>query len=42
MTYGEACEKMYDRNCFGMMIVASGDADALLPVYIAAILKLPS
>ncbi|MGD9771758.1 MAG: phosphate acyltransferase, partial [Parabacteroides sp.] len=30
MTYAEACEKMYDRNCFGMMMVASGDADAFV------------
>ena len=28
VTYSEACEKMVDRNAFGMMMVATGDADA--------------
>ena len=27
VTYAEACEKMVDRNAFGMMMVATGDAD---------------
>ena len=31
VTYSEACEKMVDRNAFGMMMVATGDADALVP-----------
>lgn len=30
VTYAEACEKMVDRNAFGMMMVASGDADAFV------------
>ena len=30
VTYAEACEKMYDRNAFGMMMVKSGDADAFI------------
>ena len=29
-TYSEACEKMVDRNAFGMMMVATGDADAFV------------
>lgn len=28
--YSEACEKMVDRNAFGMMMVATGDADAFV------------
>ena len=31
VTYSEACEKMVDRNAFGMMMVATGDADAFVP-----------
>ena len=30
VTYSEACEKMVDRNAFGMMMVATGDADAFV------------
>ena len=30
VTYSEACEKMVDRNAFGMMMVAPGDADAFV------------
>ena len=30
MTYDEAYEKMYERNYFGMMMVETGDADALI------------
>jgi len=30
MTYNEAYEKMYERNYFGMMMVETGDADALI------------
>ena len=30
LTYGEALEKMFDRNYFGMMMVESGDADAFI------------
>ena len=30
VTYSEACEKMVDRNAFGMMMVATGDADAFI------------
>ena len=30
MTYEEAFEKMYERNYFGMMMVETGDADALI------------
>jgi malate dehydrogenase (oxaloacetate-decarboxylating)(NADP+) len=30
MTYEEAYEKMYERNYFGMMMVETGDADALI------------
>ena len=30
VTYAEACEKMGDRNAFGMMMVATGDADAFV------------
>ena len=30
MTFDEACEKMYERNYFGMMMVKNGDADALI------------
>lgn len=30
VTYAEACEKMYDRNAFGMMMVKTGDADAFI------------
>ena len=30
VTYSEACEKMVDRNAFGMMLVATGDADAFV------------
>ncbi|MDB8938791.1 NADP-dependent malic enzyme [Parabacteroides merdae] len=30
VTYAEACEKMIDRNAFGMMMVATGDADAFV------------
>ena len=30
VTYSEACEKMVDRNPFGMMMVATGDADAFV------------
>jgi malate dehydrogenase (oxaloacetate-decarboxylating)(NADP+) len=30
MTYEEAFEKMFERNYFGMMMVESGDADALI------------
>ena len=33
VTYAEACEKMVDRNAFGMMMVATGDADAIRPSY---------
>ena len=30
VTYAAACEKMVDRNAFGMMMVATGDADAFV------------
>ena len=30
VTYAEACEMMVDRNAFGMMMVATGDADAFV------------
>ena len=30
VTYSEACEKMVDRNAFGMMMVETGDADAFV------------
>ena len=30
VTYAEACEKMVDRNAFGMMMVATGDAVAFV------------
>ena len=30
MTYDEAYEKMYERNYFGMMMVETGEADALI------------
>ena len=30
VTYSEACEKMVDRNAFGMMMVPPGDADAFV------------
>ena len=30
VTYAEACEKMVERNAFGMMMVATGDADAFV------------
>ena len=30
VTYAEACEKMVDRNAFGMMMVVTGDADAFV------------
>lgn len=30
VTYAKACEKMVDRNAFGMMMVATGDADAFV------------
>ena len=30
VTYSEACERMVDRNAFGMMMVATGDADAFV------------
>ena len=30
VTYSEACEKMVDRNAFGIMMVATGDADAFV------------
>ena len=30
VTYAEACEKMVDHNAFGMMMVATGDADAFV------------
>lgn len=30
MTFAEAYEKMFDRNCFGMMMVETGDADAFI------------
>ena len=30
VTYSEACEKMVDRNAFGMVMVATGDADAFV------------
>lgn len=30
VTYSEACEKMVDRYAFGMMMVATGDADAFV------------
>lgn len=30
VAYSEACEKMVDRNAFGMMMVATGDADAFV------------
>ena len=30
ITYSEACEKMVDRNAFGMMMVETGDADAFV------------
>ena len=34
VTYSEACEKMVDRNAFGMMMVATGDADAFVTVIV--------
>ena len=38
VTYSEACEKMVDRNAFGMMMVATGDADAFVTgVYLSLI-----
>ena len=30
VTYSEACEKMVERNAFGMMMVETGDADAFV------------
>ena len=30
ISFAEACEKMYDRNYFGMMMVETGDADAFI------------
>ncbi len=30
ITYSEACEVMFDRNAFGMMMVETGDADAFI------------
>ena len=30
VTYSEACEIMFDRNAFGMMMVETGDADAFI------------
>lgn len=30
VTYAEACETMVDRNAFGMMMVATGEADAFI------------
>lgn len=30
VTYAEACEKMVERNAFGMMMVETGDADAFV------------
>ena len=30
VTFSEACEKMVNRNAFGMMMVATGDADAFI------------
>lgn len=30
ITFSEACEKMVDRNAFGMMMVATGEADAFV------------
>lgn len=30
VSFAEACEKMYDRNYFGMMMVETGDADAFI------------
>ncbi len=30
VTYSEACEIMFDRNAFGMMMVETGDADAFM------------
>ncbi|MDR1879555.1 MAG: NADP-dependent malic enzyme, partial [Tannerellaceae bacterium] len=30
VTFAEACEKMVDRNAFGMMMVKTGDADAFV------------
>jgi len=30
MTFDEAYEKMYERNYFGMMLVETGEADALI------------
>lgn len=39
VTYAEACEKMVDRNAFGMMMVATGDADAFVTGVSAAIPK---
>ena len=30
VTFSEACEKMVERNAFGMMMVATGDADAFV------------
>ena len=30
VTFAEACEKMVDRNAFGMMMVETGDADAFV------------
>lgn len=41
VTYSEACEKMVDRNAFGMMMVATGDADAFVTAYTAATRRLP-
>lgn len=30
VTFAEACEKLFDRNAFGMMMVETGDADAFI------------
>lgn len=30
VTFAEACEKLFDRNAFGMMMVETGDADAFV------------
>ena len=43
VTYAEACEKMVDRNAFGMMMVETGDADAFVTgVYRSSVSVLPT
>jgi malate dehydrogenase (oxaloacetate-decarboxylating)(NADP+) len=34
ITYGEAYQKMFDRNYFGVMMVETGDADAMLSGFV--------